>query len=181
MSPSEVSLATLSLGLGLVGNPPAEHLCRPFAEALSLCVHVRAQETRPLLRAELVAHGLSEEQAFAKATEVAKASVGAARPERAAIADMREGYWLSAEGDGLDHAPMLFPEEVKARAGAQARVAVPTPGVWLAWSAGSDELDRVMAVAVARMVEADEQGVTAKVYTWDEPSGAWVVWGQARR
>lgn len=181
MSPSEASLAALSLGLGLVGDPPAEHLCRPFAEALSLCLSVRAEESRPLLRAELAALGLSEEQAFAKASLAAKGSLSAARPERAAIADMPQGYWLSAEGDGLDHAPMLFPEEVKARVGAQARVAVPTPGVWLAWSAGSDELDRVMAVAVARMVEADEHGVTAKVYTWDEPNRAWVVWGQARR
>jgi len=181
MSPSEASIAALSLGLGLVGQPPAEQVCRPFAESVSLCLTLRAEEPRALVRADLATLGLSEEQAFAKATAAARASLGPTRPEQAAIADMSAGYWLSAEGYGLDHAPMLFPDQVKARVGDQARVAVPTPGVWLAWTAGSDELDRVMAVAVARMVEADAQAITAKVFTWDEQSGAWQVWGQARR
>lgn len=181
MSPSDLAIRTLSLGLGLSAQPPAEQVCRPFAESVSLCLLRRGETLEPLNRADLPALGLSEAQAFSMATEAARAALGEGRPEKTPIADMTEQFWLSAEADGLDHSPMLFPEEVHARAGPGARVAVPTPGVWLAWRAGSDELDRVMAVAVARMVEADPAAVTAKAYVWDESSSTWIVWGQARR
>lgn len=159
----------------------AEQLCEPLVEGLVLCLERReAGVGEVLTRAQLAAAGGSEEDAWRQARERAARALGPGRPARTAIADMPQVYWLSAEGDGLDHAALAHPDAL-AHLGTGARVGLPTPDVLVAWPAGDEELDRVMAVAVARMAEADPEGRTADVLVWSREEKRWQVWGRASR
>lgn len=165
-----------------VSGPAAELSCSPFAESVALCLTVAVDDGyRYVTRADLEAWAFTVEQALAAARARAQASVGPARPERVSVVDMAYTYRMSAEGDGLDHAAFLAPDALVAALGAEVRVAAPTRDVLLAWAAEGEELDRVMAVGVARISEAGEHPVTSKVYTWDPVAAGWVVWGQATR
>ncbi|MCK6508216.1 hypothetical protein L6R53_33465 [Myxococcota bacterium] len=164
------------------GGAAAELACEPLAEAVLLCLTVQVDGGyRYATQADLASWGLSLGQARAAATARARASLGPGRPEEVAVIDMPRTYRLSAEGDGLDHAAVLAPDLLSAWYGEGVRLAVPGRDVLLAWPAGDEELDRVMAVGVARIHEASDHPVTARVYTWDAAAGAWQVWGQAVR
>ncbi len=165
-----------------VNGPAAELACRPFAESLSLCFTWAADDGRRYVTgADLAAWRLGLAEVEARATARAAASLGEDRPERTQVTDMEATYWLSMEGDGLDHAAWLQPDRLDALFGPQVRVAVPARDVFIAWLGGSAELDRVMAVGVARIHDASDQPVTRKVFTWDQVEARWEVWGQASR
>lgn len=166
----------------LAGAAPADLLCQPLAEAAMLCLTVRVDGGyRYATTQDLAGFGWTAEQAHAAAVVQARASLGPARPEQVAVIDMPQTYRLSAEGDGLDHAAFVAPDLLVGWYGEQVRVAAPGRDVLVAWSAGDDELDRVMAVGVARIHDASEHPVSARIYTWDPAAGAWQVWGQAVR
>ncbi|MCB9778383.1 MAG: hypothetical protein H6742_07465 [Alphaproteobacteria bacterium] len=154
---------------------------RDLAEGLVLAFRVRPTDERPgrwLTAAELATVGL-EAAELEPALRIVL-PLHPDRPERTQVTDMDAWYWVSAEGDGLDHVGWLHPAALDARCGdAGLRLASPTRGTLLAWCGGSEPLDRVMAVGVARILEAAEAPVSARVYTWDRDAGALVVWGQA--
>lgn len=164
------------------GLSPSELVCDPLAEAVMLCLTVQVEGGyRYATAADLEAWALTASQARLVAVTAARGSLGPTRPEQVQVIDMPHSYRLSAEGDGLDHAALVAPDLLATWYGEQVRVAVPGRDVLLAWSAGDEELDRVMAVGVARIHEASEHPVTARVFTWDAEAGAWSVWGQAVR
>ncbi len=164
-----------------VEGPATELACRPFAEALSLCFTWDDGDARRYVsHAELASWGVDLDALEAAARARAVAVLGAGRPERTPVTDMDATYWLSMQGDGLDEAGWLAPERMVELVGAELRVAVPARDIFVAWQAGSDELDKVMAVGVLRIHEASDHPVTSKVYTWDADRQRWSVWGQAR-
>jgi len=193
--------AAVAPGLGLSLEPPEERVryrdhhhdagvdgaaaelaCRPFAESLSLCFTWTSPEGRRYVTlADLQGWGLDLEGVEARTLERARQALQQSPPVRTAVVDMDATYWLRMEGDGLDLAGFLDPAALEADCGGDLRVAVPGRDIFMAWSGGSGEVDRVLAVGVARIHEASDHPVTSKVYQWDATKAEWVVWGQARR
>lgn len=75
-------------------------------------------------------------------------------------------YWSWSSTTTWPSAVLLHPELVSDRMGvSKIMIALPTTQVLLAWQAGNDELDMVMAVAVAEIFEA-EDGFNAAVFQY---------------
>lgn len=161
--------------LGRKGDA-AELACRDLAEQLMLCF-VAGDERRYVTRAELVAWGEDLAAVEARAKVAALAGFNADRPAMMAVDGLSGRYWLSAEGDGLDAAALLYPERLAAIVGGEPVVAVPAAGVLLMWVPGDKDLDKVMAVGVRQMHDASEHPVSSRIYRWNGQK--WVVWGQA--
>ena len=169
-----------SRAAGATGDA-TELACRPFAEALSLCFTWAASAGRKYVtRGDLEAWHLDLADLEARVLARAHQVLSEGRPERTAVVDMAATYWLSMEGDGLDMAGFLDPERLAATCGSDLRVAVPARDVFVAWNGGSGDLDRVLAVGVARINAASDHPVTTKVYQWDPASSQWEVWGEAQ-
>lgn len=163
-------------------QPATQMACRPFMEALSLCFTWQADDGRRYVtQAELGAWSVSLEELELAATARASASLGPTRPERTAVVDLDKTYWLSMDGDGLDMAGFLAPAALEAACGENLRVAAPARDIFVAWNGGDDELDAILAIGVARIHEASDHPVTAKVFALDPTTATWAVWGQARR
>lgn len=157
------------------GRPPerAELVCRSFTEAARLCFVWRAADRRVYLTR---ADGLEVAGAEALARVEAGASLEALKAQT--VEGMTGTYWLRAEGDGRDHAPLLAPEALAAKVGAGVVVGVPNRGALVAWVPGDPAFDRVVAAGVYRMHTTLPDPVTEVLFQWDGTD--WKVWGRVR-
>ena len=157
------------------GEPSAKQAlaCRPFAEGIELCFSRIEGDTR---RYYTRADGLSVEALEAKAAGRAEDALVyfVAVP----VDGFTGSYWLTNEGDGRDHAALLFPQALAKRFGEHFVVAVPVRGVLVVWVPGDAEFDKAVAVGVSRMYETLPDSVSPRIYTWD--GAKWVTWGEAK-
>lgn len=148
-----------------------------LADRAMLCFRVwEGKRRRFVTQADLVAWGVGVDALVEAVRERSSERLGALAS--AEVIDMPESYWIARDDDGWSIASLLHPERLTARVGgADVRVAVPRSGVLLAWRSGSDELDKVMAVATRELWDAGDDAVTPMIFTWT-PKG-FAPWGQA--
>jgi hypothetical protein len=150
-----------------------ELVCRPFAEAIVLCFSSSDGKKRVYATA---AGGKDAATLEAESRGTAEAALACLEPVQ--IEGLTRRYLACSRGDGRDHVPMLFPQELAEKLGGVAVVAVPARGVLVAWSPGDLDVDKAVAVGVRRMYEALPDPVSPLVYRWNGTS--WVTWGEAR-
>lgn len=156
-----------------VSGPAAELVCRPFATRAALCF------SRPKGKGRTwwtQADGKDADALLAAGKGTAPEALD--RLEAVPVEGFTQVYWMAARGDGRDHTPVLFPEELRAKVGGDVVVGVPARGVLVAWRPGQDlGFDKAVAVGVRRMYDTLPDAVSPLLYRWD--GKAWTVWGQA--
>lgn len=174
LEPADVEVRYRAWALGQ-GRPAAraELVCRPFTEAARLCFVWRAADRRVYVTR---ADGLDAAAAEALAGADARASLDALQPQ--AVEGMTGTFWLRAEADGRDHAPLLAPEALAAKVGAGVVVGVPNRGALVAWVPGDAAFDQVVAAGVYRMHATLPDPVTETLFQWN--GTGWRVWGRVR-
>ena len=151
----------------------AELVCRPFAEAVSLCFTRMDGATRAWFTR---ADGRSAAQLESDARGSPREAL--AKLEPVAVEGFAKPYWMRAEGDGRDHAAFLHPDALTTKLGAGFVAAAPARGVLVAWVPGDVVFDKIVAVGVRRMYDTLPDPVSPLVYRWD--GEAWKTWGEAR-
>lgn len=154
-------------------GPRAELVCQPFAEGLKLCFSHATAKGRAYYTA---ADGLDAAALFARG--VGTQTEALARLERTPVEGFAQSYWLSSRGDGRDHVPVLFPEDLRALVGGDVVIAAPVHGVLLAWLPGDLDFDKAVAVGVKQMYETLPDPVSPLLYRWD--GKLWRTWGEAK-
>lgn len=157
------------------GRPEAarELVCRPFAERTTLCfTHLQAGARPYYTRADGQPVDTLEAAARARAADTIK------RLERVTVDGFAAAYWVSAVGDGRDHAALLSPDALRKRLGGDVVVAAPARGVLVAWVPGDLVFDKIVAVGIRRMYDTLPNPVSPLVYRWT--GEAWGTWGEAR-
>ena len=87
------------------------------------------------------------------------------------------GTWWQVEAvPGHESLVFLRPDWLD-RVGAEAVLAAPAVGVVLAWNAGDEENDRIMAVGVKRIFDSHDAPITPRIFKWQNEG--WRVWGEA--
>jgi len=86
-------------------------------------------------------------------------------------------WWLGAVPAGREATLLLQPEWLAA-VGPRPVVGVPAAGVVMAWSAGDEELDTIVAVGVRKAFETQPRPVTPLCLEWT--GTGWKAWGEAR-
>ncbi|MDP2305852.1 MAG: hypothetical protein Q8P18_07470 [Pseudomonadota bacterium] len=164
---------------GAQGRPEAarELVCRPFAEKARLCFTRAEASARPYYtRADGLAASALEAAARGSAAEAVK------RLEPVKIEGFSAPYWMTAVGDGRDHAALLHPDALRKRVGGaqigDCVVAAPARGVLVAWVPGDLVFDKIVAVGIRRMYDTLPNPVSPLLYRWD--GEAWITWGEAR-
>jgi hypothetical protein len=157
------------------GRAPAaqELVCRPFAEGVELCFTRRDKAGRVYYT-----HADGADAATLEAKARGTADEALAHLAAVSVDGFEKPYWLSSEGDGRDHAALLFPDALAKRVGPDLVVAVPVRGALVAWSSGNPEFDKVVGVGVRRMYDTLPDPVSPRLYRWD--GAKWVTWGEAR-
>lgn len=151
-----------------------EIVCRPFAEEVRLCfTRVDGADRFYVTRADGKAVDALETEARGEA------AAAIAKLESVQVEGFSQPYFVRAEGDGRDHAPLLHPEALRARVGGDFVAAVPARGVLVVWAPGDVVFDKVVAVGVRKMYETLPDPVSPLVYRWD--GATWKTWGQARQ
>ena len=113
----------------------------------------------------------------ATATEHARV-VLQTQPTKQKIVDMTASYWKAAEGDGWSAAGVLAPDALAVRiGGAPVLVGVPSDGVLIAWTPGDAQVDKIMAVGVKEMYDAQDGAVTPVIHEWTGKE--WAPYGEA--
>lgn len=162
------------------GLPPAELACTELWPGMVLiCLQLREEgRQRWVLASEAEAWSGSVEAAMAVLAQRAAEPL-AEQPVPVPVPEMEDArYYRAAEGDGWEVAGLLRPDLLAARVGAAPiRVALPRSDVLLAWPAGSDALDKVMAVGVREIHDAGG-GLSPAVIEWAE--GGWAPGFEAR-
>lgn len=148
-----------------------------LAGRAALCFRVwEGKRRRFVTQADLVAWGVGVGDLVDGVRRRSEEHVGSL--VSAEVIDMPASYWIARDDDGWAIASLLHPERMSAIVGgADPRVAVPRSGVLLAWRSGSDELDKVMAVAARELWDAGDDAVTPMIFTWSAKGFA--PWGQA--
>lgn len=97
--------------------------------------------------------------------------------ERVPVGGMEASWHRHVDGDWAA-AGVLLPDALAAKVGGlPVRVGVPGDGVLVAWKGGDPDLDRVMAVGVREIFDAQPVRVTPHVWQWD--GRAWSPFGEA--
>ncbi|MEQ1566599.1 MAG: hypothetical protein ABMA64_13235 [Myxococcota bacterium] len=165
----------------LEGELPARPVCEPvWPEIVDLCYRVWDQGKRRWV----VTGDLGAWAADAPALRERVASAAGewvARAELVPIAGTPHQYLRLVDGDGWTAAGLLRPELAAERlGGGPIRMAYPAETVWIAWRAGDDELDRIMAIGVRELYDATAGSVSPRIVTWDPSAPApWKPFGQA--
>ena len=155
-----------------------ELVCEAWAEGVDLCfTWVSEGRRKRVTRADLARWGADAETVRAAVHARTSSAVGAEQFTVHEVEGVTGRYWTRTEADGLDAAALLHPERLEAALGGRPVVAVPSDRALVAWLPGEDELDRIVAIGVRRMMEASDHPVSARVYRWD--GTAWQVWGEA--
>jgi hypothetical protein len=155
-----------------------------LGEALRLCFRVREStpggETRErwLVAADLTAWGVADVASVrAYVAEQVRARLGSVLT-RVPLVGMNGAYWLGADEDGWAPGVVLVPDALVARAGfGPLRVAAPSWGVVLVWTASDPALELAMAVGVREMFASQATPLTDLVFAWEE--GRWLPYGRA--
>lgn len=168
-----LAFTTAALHAGRTGDAAAM-VCAPFAMELLLCyAEVKPTTTRFLSLAD----GLDANAAATRARTLgAEAALAALTPENAD--GFARTWWLRSEADGLDHLPLLYPDELTKRLGGPPTVATPNQGTFVAWVSGDADFDKMVAVGVRKMYDTLPQPVSPDLYTWD--GLGWKLWGVAK-
>ena len=154
-----------------------EPVCEQAAPQVQLCLVVTdGGRRRPVTLADLQAWG--ETPAETRARAVARARAAFASSVTPVDVAGVGAYRVRSAGDGLDAAGLLLGPTLAAEVGAPLRVAIPARGSLLYWKGDDGDLDRVVAVGVARIHEQAGQPVSDQVLEWTD--GGWVVWGRAQ-
>ncbi|MDP2313300.1 MAG: hypothetical protein Q8P41_10375 [Pseudomonadota bacterium] len=150
-----------------------ELVCRRFAERTRLCfTRAEGKGRRYYTRADGQAIEALEPAARGGAAD----AVG--RLEPVTVEGFATPYWMSAAGDGRDHAALLHPDALRARLGGEPVVAIPARGVLVAWVPGDVVFDKIVAVGILRMYDTLPSPVSPLLYRWN--GEAWITWGEAR-
>ena len=139
-----------------------------WPDVLQVCFRIRDGEVMRFVHAaDLAAWGI--DGAGFRAVMAARASERLPAGLVAAPVTDMEGasYWYSAGQAGWECGGLLAPDAVAATAGSPMLVAMPRPDVLLAWPAGNEDLNRVMAIGVREMHDAGE-GLLATVYQYGQ-------------
>lgn len=159
-----------------LGRPPAELACDPlWAGQALVCFKVADQgKRRWVTTPDLITWGVN---VIELREEVASRALQAPPPRREQVPDTRLSYFIADEGPWT-LALALNPQHLPTLVGSPvAMVAVPADGVLLAWTPGSAELDKIMAVAVREAWETGQGPVSAVVHSWD--GKRWRPFGEA--
>ena len=88
-------------------------------------------------------------------------------------------YWVREKADGKEGMIYVQPGLLSELSPIGVVVAWPVPGVVIAWVPGNPNLDQVMSVGVAQMVEASNHPVSPVIYRYVD--NKWAVWGEAKK
>jgi len=88
-------------------------------------------------------------------------------------------YWSREKADGKEGMIYVQPGLLTELSPVGVVVAWPIPGVVIAWVPGNPNLDQVMAVGVAQMVEASTHPISSVIYRFVD--NEWQVWGEAKK
>lgn len=163
----------VAAGRGLVGAQ-TELVCRDLVEdELLLCFRVVDGGKRRYVHAgDLAAWGLD----IAGLESLAAAALS----ESPLIEQPIEGggsWYAVAAPPGRELTVLLHPEWLAA-VGPRPVIGVPAAGVVMAWSAGDEELDTIMAVGVRRAFETQPRPITPLCVEWT--GDQWRAWGEAK-
>jgi hypothetical protein len=180
--PALVTPAQISKVEAALGATP--QCADELGDALRLCFRVREPaaggETRErwLVAADLVAWGVADVASVrAYVADQVRARLGSVLT-RVPLVGMNGAYWLGADEDGWAPGLVLVPDALTSRAGlGPLRVAAPSWGVVLVWSATDPALELAMAVGVREMYAAQSTPLTDLVFAWEE--GRWLPYGRA--
>lgn len=160
-------------GRGMTGAA-TELVCRDLlADELLLCFRVvEAGKRRYVHAGDLTAWGVD-----IAGLEAAAAAALDESPLEAQPIDGGGQWWLGAVPAGREATLLLQPEWLAA-VGPRPVVGVPAAGVVMAWSAGDEELDTIVAVGVRRAFETQERPISPLCLEWT--GAGWKAWGEAR-
>jgi hypothetical protein len=88
-------------------------------------------------------------------------------------------YWTREKADGKEGMIYVQPGLLSELSPVGVVVAWPVPGVVIAWVPGNPNLDQVMSVGVAQMVEASNHPISSVIYRYLD--NEWKVWGEAKK
>lgn len=160
---------------GLAPDPLA---CAPaWPGTALLCFRVwEGSRRRWVTQGDLAAWGVPVEGLVTTVAEASRAVIG--RAEVVPVEGMEARYLRLVDGDGWAAVGFLHPELVAERLGGlPIRLAVPSEGVLVAWRPGGLALDKVLAVGVRELYDAQPGGVTPKILQWD--GSTWLPFGEA--
>jgi hypothetical protein len=174
----EEAFSAAARGRGEVG-PSAVPACEPVGQELLACAWLPAAGGwRLASMVDVMGWGKGLSDLLHVARAEVRAAWAARPPERAEVEGGGGVYLLRAAGDGQDTLGLLIPDAIDAAVGAPAVVAVPRPGVLIAWKPGDPDLDKILAVGARRIADGAADRISARVYRWD--GARWVIWGEVR-
>jgi hypothetical protein len=152
------------------GLPPVDLACEPaLPGAVLLCFRIWEGGARRWVTVDdLRRWGLATGDL--RTTLIPEALRRIETAERIAIEGTSASYLRLVDGDGWAAAAVLAPGAIAARLGAESgsvRVAFPAETVFVAWRSGDADLDRIMAVGVRELYDAQPASVSPGVFTWD--------------
>jgi hypothetical protein len=177
VTPAQVTKVEAALGV-------APQCADELGDALRVCFRVRevgaegVTTERWLVAADLVAWGVADVAAVrAYVADQVRARLGAVLT-RVPLAGMSGAYWLGADEEGWAPGVVLVPDALQAKAGfGPLRVAAPSWGVVLVWTATDPALELAMAVGVREMHAAQATPLTDLVFAFED--GRWLPYGRA--
>jgi len=86
-------------------------------------------------------------------------------------------WWLGGVAAGREATILLRPDWLISL-GERPVVGIPASGVVMAWGAGDEELDTILAVGVRRAFETQPKSITPLCLEWTGES--WQAWGEAK-
>jgi hypothetical protein len=168
MEPDDV-VAQYRLQATESGLPAAarELVCKSAAEGLQVCATVLSDS--------------GWRYATDADPEVVKPTADWLRPQAGFRSKEVEGvgrYWVREHNDGREGLVFVRPDALKSITKVPMVAAWPVPGIIIAWVPGNPSLDQILSVGVAKMVEASNHPISAKLYRHDDKE--WTVWGEAK-
>ncbi|MFT4626815.1 MAG: hypothetical protein ACI8PZ_005493 [Myxococcota bacterium] len=180
-----LALATPPIGLRPVVAPwdaPAQYaahasaagrsdalVCEPlWPERAQLCVRMRdGERLRWVTTADLEPWAATPQSLLAAVREAGAEQ--AVDVEEIVITGMDATYLRVRDGQGWAASVVLDPSAYAERLGGEPiAIAVPTNGVAVAWRAGREPVDRVMAVGVREMFDTLPGAVTPTIFLWSK-------------
>lgn len=155
------------------GLPPASLVCSEvWTGAMQVCFRIKdGSVMRFVDDSDLAAWGVDAAGLRSEMTERAKQRL----PTQVASTDIADmpghKYWYTSGEAGWECGPLLVPGALTALVGGPVLVAMPRADVLIAWAAGNEDLDRVMAIGIREMHDAGE-GLSAVVYEYGDSGWA---------
>ena len=169
MEPSDVVEQYRQYGEAKGLNPKQrELLCKVAAEDLNVCATV--------LNASGWRYATHSDDNVHKPTTTLEGTRGGFKEKSV---DGMGRYWVRDLNDGREGMVYVDPSILKTLSPVDMVVAWPEPGVVIAWVPGNPNLDQVVAVGVAKMVDASNHPISSKLYRYKDSE--WEVWGEAKK